>query len=358
MYHILFVFLIILGYILINQSASSVEIRKNRYIVYVCVILILQSSLRNLAVGADTYAYSLKFENEGSWSWSEIWANFYYVYIMGEGKDAGYPLLEKLFNIVCPDFRLFLTVLAVFFFTAWGKLLQRYTHTMFQVFAAVGLYLLLFYSFTSITGCRQTIGIAFSMYAFLAMENKKWFWFIMCLIPAFFIHKSAGCILLIPMLYNWKKVNELMVLAFIGFLFAVFNRGTLVNVFREVAEYEVYKTSLPYSLMLFYFMLSLFSYCNVKKCVDKDFMIKIFNLYIPTFIMIPLLGWDSLFMRQSLYFSIYITILAPFFLEEMRRGRNQILSYSMVVFFYLYYIVTAGEYRFFWEYMPLGSNYQ
>lgn len=357
MYHILFVFLIILGFLLINQLNSSVEARKNKYIVYVCTILVLQSCLRHLAVGADTYAYSLKFENEGSWSWSEIWMNFRSVYVLGEGKDAGFPLLEKIFNIVCPDFRIFLIVLALFFFTAWGKLLKRYTKNMFQVFAATGLYLLLFYSFTSITGCRQTIGIAFSIYAFLAMEDKKWFRFVFCLILAFFIHKSAGCILLIPLLYNINNAKKLMIFAFIGFIIAISFRGVLVNTFREAAEYEVYETRLPYTLMAFYFILSFFSYFSINRFATSNSIIKIFNLYVPAFVMIPLLGWDSLFMRQSLYFSIYITILAPHFLEEMRKRKKIILSYGMVAFFYIYYILTAGEYHFFWEFMSLGGNY-
>lgn len=357
MHHILFLFFIIIGYLLINQFGGSAETRKNRYIVYICIILILQSSLRNIAVGSDTYAYSLKFENEGSLSWNEICINFYNVYVMGEGKDAGYPLLEKIFYIFCPNFRFFLIFIAVFFFTAWGKLLKLYTNSIFQVFAATGLYLLLFYSFTSITGCRQTLGIAFSIYAFLAIKDKKWFRFFICLIFAFFIHKSAGCILFYPLLYKLKKVNRLMALAFIGFCFSAINRNYLVNKFREIAEYGHFEIRLPYTLMLFYFILSIFSYYNIKKMNIDNSVIKIFNFYIPAFAMIPLLGWDSLFMRQTLYFSIYITILTPLFLEEMKKSENKIISYCITAFFYIYYILTAGEYRFFWENMSLGENY-
>ena len=47
------------------------------YIVICSVLLILQSGLRNVAVGADTYGYKLSFVAIGKQSWSDIFENFY-----------------------------------------------------------------------------------------------------------------------------------------------------------------------------------------------------------------------------------------------------------------------------------------
>lgn len=91
---------------------AATPIRENRnrknYIIFICIILILQSALRHVAVGADTYAYYLKFEEIKLTSWQEIWENFRSVYVLGEGKDAGYPLIQKVFQFFSGEYRIFL----------------------------------------------------------------------------------------------------------------------------------------------------------------------------------------------------------------------------------------------------------
>jgi len=45
---------------------------RKRFIIFITVILILQSGLRNWAVGADTYAYFLRFEQVKEMCWLQI----------------------------------------------------------------------------------------------------------------------------------------------------------------------------------------------------------------------------------------------------------------------------------------------
>lgn len=355
MYHFLFVFLIILGYLYFVNKPTNPKVKKN-YIIYVCSILAFQSGFRNLAVGADTYGYYMRFEKILSTEWREIWQNFYDVYVLGEGKDAGYDLLEKAFQMILPDYRCFMVTVAIFFFYSWGRLLNRHTENVFQVFAATGLYLLLFYSFFSVTGIRQSISVALSINAFLALENKNWKEFALCLVPAFFIHKSAAIIAVYPLLYHVKKRKLLTVFAFAAFIFCAIYRNFLVAYFREAADYDLYESSLPIALMVLYFVLTMFTIQQIFALNKEDPLNKIYNMFIPTFMWIPLLGWDSLFMREVLFFAVFITILAPFFLQKLR-VKNSLLVTAFICFFYIEYLIIASPYKFMWEYMPLGSNY-
>lgn len=145
---------------------AATPIRENRnrknYIIFICIILILQSALRHVAVGADTYAYYLKFEEIKLTSWQEIWENFRSVYVLGEGKDAGYPLIQKVFQFFSGEYRIFLFFVAVIFFSSLGYFIYTQTKYISDVFVAIAIYEVLFYSFFSITGLRQTLATAFT----------------------------------------------------------------------------------------------------------------------------------------------------------------------------------------------------
>ena len=61
------------------------------------VLLILQSGLRHVAVGADTYQYFINHyvEVERS-SWSSLWQDCLVFYNERVGKDPGYHLFLKV----------------------------------------------------------------------------------------------------------------------------------------------------------------------------------------------------------------------------------------------------------------------
>ena len=120
---LLVLMLALLGAWYYSLLPAATPIRENRnrknYIIFICIILILQSALRHVAVGADTYAYYLKFEEIKLTSWQEIWENFRSVYVLGEGKDAGYPLIQKVFQFFSGEYRIFLFFVAVIFFASF-----------------------------------------------------------------------------------------------------------------------------------------------------------------------------------------------------------------------------------------------
>ena len=120
------------GLTLLNQDH-----RRKQYVIFICILLILQSGLRHLSVGTDTFAYKIMFDNIKFTSWEQIWQNFYDVYVLGEGKDAGYPLLEKLFQIFFPEYQIFLFAIAIFFFGSLGQFLYRNTQRIGDILISV-----------------------------------------------------------------------------------------------------------------------------------------------------------------------------------------------------------------------------
>ena len=62
---------------------------KKLFCVFASVQWILISGLRGMTVAEDMYAYETKFREVAKTSWTDIFDNFYFVYIEGEGKDNG-----------------------------------------------------------------------------------------------------------------------------------------------------------------------------------------------------------------------------------------------------------------------------
>jgi len=130
------------GYIYSQGPSSYVDSNYNRkrYIKLMCFILIFQSGLRNVAVGSDTYAYYEGFENIKKTSWSQIWQAFIDYYTQGIGKDPGYPLFEKIVQIIIPYNQLFLFVIDILFFSALGIFIFKNTTKLTDAIFAFILY--------------------------------------------------------------------------------------------------------------------------------------------------------------------------------------------------------------------------
>ena len=357
-YNILYWILIIGGYIYITTDKKYIEKQESYrrfYISYCCIILVLQSGLRHLAVGADTYQYYNRFTDNATETWPSIWLKFYETYILGVGKDPGYDVVEHIFHWFSDDYRMFLIAVAFFFFSAFRRILLRYTADVQEVLLAISTYLLLFYSFFSITGIRQSIAVACGMYCFMAVQDKRYIKFVIFWIIAFFIHKSAAILIIFPILYAIKISSKVKMVVLIMFVLAALRRNYLIEMFREAADYEDYSSRPPYALMAFFFVFTILIFSSMKYIKKGDGILKVYNVYLPTFTMIPLLGWDSLFMREVLYFSVYSCVLIPKSLRISFKSNMSVIGFYILLCF-MYQIPI--DYAFFWQDMELGSNYK
>lgn len=253
-YKLLFVVILIIGYLIYNQYKT--ERSRRMYIIFSAIVLGLQSALRNVAVGADTYNYYCKFEAVKSTTWQEVFKSFSDTYLYGDGKDPGYLLFEKIFQLFSDDFRVFLFLVAIIFFYAYAKLLLRYTNNTIEILTANLGYLALFYGFYSITGIRQTLSVSLSILFLLSFIDKNYRKCLLLFIVAFIIHKSSIFLLLVPVLYSIKKNKLLLFLYGIAFVVFLVERNYFVSLALVASEYEAVEIPLPILLDIFYFVIS------------------------------------------------------------------------------------------------------
>ena len=364
--------LALLGAWYYSSLPASTPIRENRnrknYIIFVCIILILQSALRHVAVGADTYAYYLKFEEIKLTSWQEIWENFRSVYVLGEGKDAGYPLIQKVFQLFSEEYRIFLFFFAVIFFSSLGYFIYTQTKHISDVFVAIAIYEVLFYSFFSITGLRQTLATAFTFWGLHFIRQRKLWQYTLLLICAAFIHKSVLLFYPFYFIARLNRPRQLLSASFVIFPFMfVFGRSVagIMALLSAQDNYMGYALSeanptgaVDFSIFLLGCgILGWIALRNAKQR-DNDMPI-IYNAISIAIIFTPLTWIDSSLMRIVQYFSIFILVFVPYVINNLFRDyqTRTVVILVLTILFITVIIMRNVDYAFMWEQMQLDSNY-
>ncbi len=184
-------FILVFGHFYSNGYKHQINSNSNRknYIRLICFILILQSGLRNVAVGSDTFQYFQLFEDVKITSWQSIYGSIMEYYQLGIGKDPGYLVFQKLIQLITEEYQVFLIIVATLFFVALGNFIYKNTTRLNDAILAFVIYSVLFYSFFSITGIRQTIATAATLYGYELIKRRKLIPFIILIAMASTIHK-------------------------------------------------------------------------------------------------------------------------------------------------------------------------
>lgn len=350
-----------------NKTLSLTK-SKDALIVISALFLILQSGLRNVAVGPDTYAYELSFQSVISTPWSEIFHNFTSVYVYGEGKDPGYYFLVKLFSTLLPSYRLFLIFIAVFFFYSLFSFIRNYISSKIDVLLAVLTYLALFYSFFSVTGCRQTIATAICLLSISHVRNRKLFPFLLLITIAFTIHKSALLFLPFYCISQVKKPERIFYIALLCMPFLIYISNTYALKLVELSGSDNYMmyvdegTSGSITFIIFYLLIS---FCLLS--VQKEVLIKrpearlIYNAIYFAILFLPLTFSSAALMRVVQYYSLFIIVgISYLALSKIRYNCGALIKIMLIVIVLalIYKMLSSGEqYKFFWQYMDLPDNY-
>lgn len=363
-----FVFLMVFK----NQEAVTngpSNIIKTRYIIVMSLILILQSGLRNVAVGVDTFAYYNLYNESQDYDWQYIGDKFESTYINGEGKDPGYYVFLKLTNYFIPNYQIYLLFIAVIFFTSLGFTLNKFCKTSNNVFIGILVYEVLFYGFFSITGIRQTLAVAILLFSLKFIYERKLIPFIILGLVASTLHKSALIFLPFYFIANFKKPILLLSICFISLplIFLVSHRFALFLTSFSFSESYANFTEPHYVergapvFLLFMIVFTILILIDGKKLyVGKRYNIMSINAFSLALFFTPLAWVDPSLMRVVMYFSIFsifllgdcIDILA----DKLKIGIP--IFYVIIFFTFALTIYTRhSEYAFFWEEMALPWVY-
>ena len=355
--------------IIVLVVSSNYDLKRNtpenrhKFMTLVIVVLVIQSGLRHLAVGSDTYAYFLKFEDMISSSWESVLSvkdDFMVI------KDPGYLIFQKAFITICPFFRMYLIAIALFFFIPFCRLAERYLTSFKQIFLFFCIYQVLFYGFFSITGIRQTIATVAIIVGLRYIEESKLIKYFIVVILASLIHKSA--LLLLPFYFVGKfpKCQYLLLASVVSFPFLVALArpfaGTLALIsatdrYMSYAESD-YQTNGAINFTLFLLLGCVTTFVAKYRNPEKIPNILV-NAYAMGMLLAPLTWVDPTLMRVGQYFSMFALITIPLSIDNLglRPFVRNILFWSIFLLLLATVVRHNVDYAFFWQEMELGDNY-
>lgn len=360
--------LIIIAFVVLQiiQGKGDSPKQKHKYVVFLTIMLILQSALRHLAVGADTYAYYLKFLEVQNESWNSIFREMYETYILNEGKDAGFKLLEKCFSTIIPSFRIFMFFVAICFFIPFCRLAEKITNNCSQLFLFFCLYQAIFYDFFSVTGLRQALATVALFIGVKHIENNKLIRFLIIALIASLIHKSA--LMIIPFFFIAKlpKSKYVLLIAMLVLPFVIPRARELALLMAEVSSSDQYmyyidnsyETRGAQNFLLFLaggsLLITFAKWRNNLSIPDLFVNACALGLFFA-----PLTWVDPTLMRVGQYFSLLALLAIPIAIDNLgadKRTRN-LVYYGLVLLMAATIVRHSADYTFFWNEMQLGDNY-
>lgn len=356
---VLFVIIFISGYMF--SSLGNTPKNRRNYIILMMVVFTLESCLRGLSVGSDTFNYYCMFNDDGLQSWSEVWNLFLDRYINHSTEfDVGFTVFNKLIYIFTSNFSIYLGICALFFFIPYGKLLYKYTHDFVQLIFIFILYVSLFHMI-AMSGVRKEIALGCTVWAMIAYIEKNYKQCVISLILGTFIHMSTLLFLLVPALsfLSQKKLRLLHIVGLLSIPFVIANSGTIIVFMGNFIGMEKYAgygmKGADGGAMTFTFLIEAISLFCLIAFWNSEFKkrshMQILYAVLPCFsFFAPLITNNGSMIRISQYFHLYVMLLFPFAIDAFF-VKQRIMIYFICCLVLLLLAFNAGgePYYFIWE---------
>lgn len=341
-------------------GATSMSIQRNRrrFIIAGCAVLILQSGLRHVSIGDDTFAYYEIYEGVKRAPWSQLLEGFVEYYSDGLGKDPGYPILQKLVQYVLPDYQHFLLLIALVFFLALGNFIYRNSTRFADAVFAFVLYSCLFYSFFSITGHRQTIATAAVLYSVELVKRRQLVPFLLLILLVSSIHKS--CLVFVPFYFAANLRHTQLVVGAIIALFPILlaNREALAKYLGEVGGYQTYGSyegAGTYTFTVLLLLIGSIGFWRMRTTLRCNRQLRPFFVALGLAIFFTPLTWvNPSMMRVVQYYSVFMLVLIPGIIQSFRYTFKDLprllygVAETLLVVLYMN-SSWSTQYRFYWQ---------
>lgn len=321
---------------------------------YFCIIAafhwMLISGLRDLSIGADTYNYYNRFESVKRTPWETVLGNFFDYSLQNvEGRDPGYTLLTKLFQLFSGSYQLFMFLIAVLFMSLLAIWIYRYSASPCTSFI---LFSTLFYSFYAITGHRQTIATALVAFLGYDLIRQRKFWkFTAVSLVASLIHKSS--LVFFPLYFLVRvpiTLGYMLLLAIVIIVMAVLGR----RIYGPIAQWLGYDIFLDYAeggaelyatLLILLCIVVWILYPRIKN--HREDAAALFHINSLTLLTGLMVFYNQSFMRIQQYFSLFLMITIPEVINTVRKEYRLLIYLLFGTVMILYLVRNNPEYQFF-----------
>jgi|GEM_PF-2232989 len=339
-YYLSFIFSGIMAYL--AEHNPKVSHRKILYFVAFLPPAIIAGIRYN--IGSDYHMYYNLYQ-QANWKVSDFG---------GYGNlEIGYYWLEWLLSIVDPDRYMLFIVTA--FLTLGLTYLSIYNTSKNITLSVVLIFLTCYYAF-SLNVVRQSLSIAFFLYSFKYIIERKNAKYLLCIFIAFMFHYSAivlvGFYFLCHIKLTKKNMLAFGILAFCGYAqLAYFSEFAMYS--RYISKYtaaggqyivEGFAAG-PFTIMISLMVLLLILYKKLKN--ETEFKI----IFWSTLLAIVFSVYTSqiyIFYRMISYFRFTAIVLLPYVLKRIENPKLRLIACVMMIllfgsYSYYYVGIKGGE---------------
>lgn len=355
------IFLILAIYLLIIHLFVP-ESKKMKKSVWAALGFVLILALRSPYCGLDVTGtkYSISYASYGgvflcmqNYSFKSIVLK---PYLVPGGYETGWLLLTKFISLFTNNLQVYLAIIAVLHFIPIAYIIGQYSKNIvlsYFIFACLGFYVHFF------SGIRQMMALSILLLAFNQLLKKHYIWFIIIVLIASTIHRSAlFVIIMLPLSFvNLSFINSLLILVLMLLLMPFYGSivSGLVGFFFD-SDYSQYLNEGGQAITMFIVYTILFLATFLQK--ENSQRIKLLRLYVLVGVAcqsLGLLGAGSI-TRIGYYFNIYFVFLLPEIIDAFKEKSVRIITdfvatILMCIFFTLITTGSSGviPYKFFWE---------
>lgn len=342
--------------ILILQN-PQIKARRGVFTVLASSLLIVLSSLRHETVGGrDVYiTYPLGFQRTADLGWTTVLERLFSIEeVTGSGVEPGYTVFTKIVSSLGGDYRALLVAVALAFVVPLGWVIYRWSRDPFLSFVV---YYVVFFSFFSLTGFRQTIATSIAVligYSFV--QSRKLLPFLGVVALAFLFHRSALLYLLIFPATSARFIQRPRLVAatvFSVLIIFLLNPGSVLSPIYEWLGYEAYLendmggTGTFVSFAALVFLASLWRWARTLKAVPSSF-VNLGAAALGTMFAVVTLSNQS-FMRGQQYFTLLFILLIPDLVESFSEKDRIWVRIAIFGVLTMLLVRSAPEYYFLWH---------
>lgn len=362
---ILILFVLVIAFGICFMSIPSTSQSRKAFISIILFFLTMESCMRGIGVGSDTYKYEEMFAKIELQTWDNLWKNLITRYTENSStEDVGYLIFMKFVQIFSTNFQFFLFVCALFFFIPFGKLLYKYTTDNRQLTFIFIFYVALF-NMIAMSGVRKEMALGMAVLFILYYTEKKYVKMATALLIGVLIHMTTLLILLVP-LVNFipkKYLRYVHIGAFAAIPFILSAMGPMLVLMANVVDnehYEKYGEQTAQggagTFFLLIELLSLFCLWSFRKIdIKNDSILSKMYAMLPLFtIFAPLIQQSGSMIRISQYFHLYLLILLPYAVETyFKKSGTQVVYFALSLILILLALRTTDDsFYFFWQNAP------
>lgn len=353
-YIIVILFIILLQ---LNLSGMKAGVQRNktenRYFKFICWVLVLLAALRGITVGTDTIGY---------WEDYEAMSDISFFYILVRYRD--YPiffLLAKLCSVLGLPVQVLFGIIEGIYVLAIYQFIKRYSND--QLYSILGFTVIGLYSF-SLAGLKQDLSMAFILFCYMALEDKKYVRALLLVVLSYFCHHASLVFLGGVALYfirSWRHYYLYLVIIMIAVLFGTqYLWGQMLTLLENNHYTELYLEDEGYSstTMIIYGVLLaiLVVFSNRYRHqhpIDSRIMLGMSSL---AFVLQAFSFVSSTAFRLSFYFLPFMVVAFPNAfncIENQDRRRWARIGVEVLLIFIFIYTNYRGSsivpYVFFWQ---------